>query len=54
VEEQIDSADREMKKNAKKTLKIVADSFRKLISERLARIGRIMVLLLTAHCWLPA
>ena len=41
MEEQIDSADREMKKNAEKTLKIIVDNYRKLISERPAQIGRI-------------
>jgi chromosome segregation ATPase len=36
VEEQINNADKEMKENAEKTLKIIADNYRRLVSERLA------------------
>jgi len=33
VEEQIDSADKEMKQEAEDTLKVIADNYRKLLSE---------------------
>ncbi len=36
VQEQIDNADNEMKKNAEKTLRLIADNYHKLVSERLA------------------
>jgi hypothetical protein len=36
VEEQIDSADRQMKQKAQNTLKVIADNYRRLLSERLA------------------
>lgn len=36
VEDQIDSADREMKQKAENTLKVISDNYYRLISERLA------------------
>ena len=37
AEEQIDSADREMKRRAEATLKTIADSYRRLLSDRMER-----------------
>ncbi|HEX2014814.1 MAG TPA: hypothetical protein VLA68_06270 [Nitrososphaera sp.] len=36
MEEQINTADREMKQKAENVLKVISDSYRKLLSERLA------------------
>lgn len=36
VEERIDSADREMKQRAENTLKVIAENYRRLLSDRLS------------------
>ncbi|HXV47136.1 MAG TPA: hypothetical protein VD736_10745 [Nitrososphaera sp.] len=36
MEEQINTADREMKQKAENVLKVISDNYRKLLSERLA------------------